>query len=252
MKRRTHLGQNFLIDKTVVKKIIELSDINNNDVVYEVGTGEGILTSELCKISKYVYSFEIDPNLYLSCKKKFNYDNLTLLNLDGFKNRTNIPFDIFFSSLPYYESRTALMWLCQQRFRKGIVLLQREFVEKLISLPGQKNYRAASVLSQYRFSLNVLLTVSPSSFKPSPKVDSVLVQVLPKVPPLSNKVINLIQFLFSFRKKNISFIMNFYKKNYGYSFQSLDFDLVKEKKLSDLPVDTILQLCEFLHRSSIK
>ncbi len=186
-KQKKSLGQHFLVDKTIVKKIIQLSKINNNDVIYEVGTGNGVLTTELCKISKMVYSFEIDPYYYFYCKEKMSYNNLKLFNQDGFDNDTMVNFDVFFSSLPYYESRNAFSWLCQRDFKKGILLLQREFVEKLLSSPGDKNYRAISILSQYRFSINVLLDVPVSSFVPQPQVDSVLIEIFPKTPSFIKK-----------------------------------------------------------------
>ena len=143
----------------MIRKIIQESKINREDVIYEVGTGKGILTTELCKISKFVHSFELDSTLYSHCKRNLKHANLALLHLDGFNENLTIPFDVFFSSLPYYESRNAVTWLCQRNFRRGIILLQREFVEKLLSKPGEKNYRAISILSQYRFSIKKLLDV---------------------------------------------------------------------------------------------
>jgi 16S rRNA (adenine1518-N6/adenine1519-N6)-dimethyltransferase len=207
LKKQPKLGQNFLVDHTIVKKIIQESKIKRDDVIYEVGTGKGILTTELCKISKLVHSFELDSILYSHCKRNLTHENLELLNLDGFNEHLTIPFDVFFSSLPYYESRNAITWLCQRDFRKGVILLQREFVEKLLSKPGEKNYRAISILSQYRFSITMLLDVPRTSFSPSPKVDSVLVEIRPRTSPLTNKVIKDIQFLLSLRKKTISFIV---------------------------------------------
>ena len=94
-KPKRSLGQHFLVDKEIIKKIIEISNINDNNVTYEVGTGDGVLTNELCKLSKFVYSFEIDPYYYSYCKKKLDYKNLKLFNKDGFNNEV-FHFDIFF------------------------------------------------------------------------------------------------------------------------------------------------------------
>ncbi|MER5175095.1 MAG: rRNA adenine dimethyltransferase family protein [Candidatus Nitrosocosmicus sp.] len=250
-QQKKSLGQHFLVDANVIKKIIELSKINDNDIVYEVGSGNGVLTNELCKISKLVYSFEIDPYYYFHCKEKLSYINLKLSNLDGFDNAIIVCFDIFFSSLPYYESRNALSWLCQKDFKKGILLLQREFVEKLLSSPGDKNYRAISILSQYRFSINVLRDVPFSSFSPQPRVNSALIEILPKTPPLSKKTINDIQFLFSFRKKNISFLMKYFKKSVQNHYESFDIGKIKDKKLGQLSVEQIYQLSMFLNSTTI-
>jgi 16S rRNA (adenine1518-N6/adenine1519-N6)-dimethyltransferase len=247
--RKNHnrsLGQHFLVDGNMVKKIIALSKLDSNDVVYEVGSGGGILTNELCKTSKFVHSFEIDPYLYYNCKSKLPYRNLNLHNLDGF-NMISVRFDVFFSSLPYNESRHAFSWLCQKDFKKGILLVQREFVEKLVSSPGDKNYRAISIISQYRFYIRVLLDVPRSSFSPQPRVDSVLIEISPRRPPLSKKIIDDVQFLLSFRKKNISFLLKYFKKSVENN-GVFDFSRIIDKKLGQLSVDQIYQLSLFLNK----
>ncbi len=239
--QKTTLGQNFLVDNETIKNIIELSRVNKEDIVYEVGSGKGVLTAELCKISKLVHSFEIDFSWYSYCQKNLKYGNLNLFNLDGFDNNLNLPFDVFFSSLPYNESRNAFLWLCQREFSKGIILLQKEFVEKLMSQPGNKNYRAISILAQYRFSINKLLDIPCSSFDPRPKVNSVLIEIFPKTDPLSKKIIDDIQFLLSFRKKSVSFIFKYFKMNYGKDY-TIDFGEYLNKKLGQLSVHQIFQL----------
>ena len=244
------LGQHFLVDKNIIKKIIEVSNINANEVIYEVGSGNGVLTNELCKLSKFVYSFEIDPYYYSYCKKNLFYDNLKLLNKDGFNNEI-LHFDIFFSSLPYYESRHAVLWLCQKGFKRGILLLQREFVEKLLTSFGNKNYRAISVITQYRFSINILLDIPFYSFAPRPHVDSVLIEIVPKVPPLPKSIINNIQLLFSFRKKNVSFLMNYFNKSNKINYGSFNINRIKEKKIWQLSVEQIFELSMFLNGSAI-
>lgn len=240
-QKRT-LGQNFLVDNEIIKNIIELSRVSNDDIVYEVGSGNGVLTAELCKISKFVHSFEIDFSWYSYCQKKLKYGNLNLFNLDGFDNNLDLHFDVFFSSLPYYESRNAFLWLCQRDFSKGVILLQKEFVEKLMSQPGNKNYRAISILSQYRFSINKLLDIPFSAFDPSPKVNSVLIEIFPKTDPLSKKIINDVQFLLSFRKKNVSFILKYFNKMKHTKDHTVDFGECLNKKLGQLSVHQIFQL----------
>ncbi len=245
IQNKKSLGQHFLVDQTIVKKIIQLSKIDSNDVIYEVGTGNGVLTKELCNISKLVYSYEIDPVYYHYCKKNLSLSNLILVNSDGFKDN-HIDFDIFFSSLPYYESRNAFNWLFQKNFKKGVLILQREFVDKLLSIPGKKNYRAISILCQYRFSVNILLDVPVSSFLPVPNVDSVLIEIFPRHSPLSKKIIKDIQFLFSFRKKNISFLLKYFNKHIQINNKYFDVDKYIDKKLGQLSVEQIFQLYFFL------
>ena len=250
MKRKPVLGQNFLVDKKIVEKIIELSRIDRNDVVYEVGTGKGTLTKELCKISKFVYSFELDSYLYKQSKESLKFDNLKIFNLDGLNEKLNMPFDVFFSSLPYYESRKALSWLCQKEFKLAILLLQREFVEKLVSKPGDKNYRAISILSQYRFSINILFKVSPSSFSPKPKVESLIVELCPKTTPLTPQVIKDIQFLYSFRKKTVSFVLKYFNKHYKSNFFESTISDIESIRIANLSPLQLLWLNETLKNNS--
>lgn len=246
MKHKSNLGQNFLVDTKTIDNIVELARIGKEDVVYEVGTGNGSLTKKLCKISRFVHSFELDSKVYERSKKLLKFENLELFNLDGLNEKLNIQFDVFFSSLPYYESRRALSWLCQKRFKRGIILLQREFVEKLLSKPGEENYRAISILSQYRFSITVLLKVPASSFSPKPKVDSLLVEICPKNSPLDIQIINDIQFLFSFRKKTVSFVLKYYKKHYKDNLDISAISDIASIRIAQLTPVQILRLNNWL------
>jgi 16S rRNA (adenine1518-N6/adenine1519-N6)-dimethyltransferase len=170
--------------------------------------------------------------------------------MDGFSEHLTFPFDVFFSSLPYYESRNAITWLCQRNFRKGIILLQREFAEKLLSKPGEQNYRAITILSQYRFSIRMLLDVPSTSFSPSPKVDSVLIEIYPRTLPLTNKVIKDIQFLLSFRKKTTSFIVNYFKKNHDRNFDGFDHYGFGKNKLINLSPEDIVRFSTYLNNDT--
>ncbi|MDQ2684248.1 MAG: hypothetical protein M3Y25_00225 [Thermoproteota archaeon] len=242
MNNQSKLGQNFLIDSKIVDKITELSRIGRHEVVYEVGTGKGVLTKELCRIAKFVYSFELDSKLYDQSKEHLRFKNLKLSNSDGLDRNFIIDFDVFLSSLPYYESRRALSWLCQKQFKRAIILLQREFVEKLLSKPGNSNYRAITVFSQYRFSISILLDVPSSSFSPKPKVDSLLIELCPKTPPLSLQLMRDIQSLFSFRKKTVSFVLNYFKKHYSCDFDTSDLIDIESNRIAQLSPTQILHL----------
>ncbi len=248
---KTRLGQHFLRDSGILDKIVKLAGIGSEEVVYEVGSGRGDLTERLCKVSKFVYSSEIDSELYYYCKEKLHFDNLELLNLDGLNDSLSINFDFFISNLPYYESKNALVWLCQKRFRKGLLLVQKEFAEKLMSIPGKKNYRSISVISQYRFSITALLTVPCYLFYPPPQVDSVLIEIIPRCPPISKKTIDDIQFLLSFRKKNVSFVLKSYNKSENDKVYDTELEIatIKDMKLGQLTASQIFQLSFFLNKN---
>jgi len=132
MRKRQRLGQHFLISQTVAKKIVEAARITKKDVVLEIGTGRGILVPLLCEKAKQVISIEADAILYQDAKKRFsNIANLAIRYGDGFK--TDEKFSIFVSNLPYSKSRKAMEWLIQKKFSRAVVMVQKEFYEKLVS-----------------------------------------------------------------------------------------------------------------------
>ncbi|MGI0077325.1 MAG: ribosomal RNA small subunit methyltransferase A, partial [Nitrosopumilaceae archaeon] len=130
MIKRKRLGQHFLHSQSVAKKIVEAADITKKDTVLEIGTGKGILVSLLCEKAGKVVSIESDLELYNSAKEKFsNITNLTLLHGDGFAS--DVKFTIFVSNLPYSKSRDAMEWLVQKKFRQAVVMVQKEFAQKI-------------------------------------------------------------------------------------------------------------------------
>ena len=171
MKKRQNLGQHFLKSNTIANHIVSEAKITKNDVVFEIGTGHGILLPYMCKKANKIISIEIDKNLYNLAKSKF-YDekNLTLEYGDGFKS--NHSFTIFISNLPYSKSRKSIEWLLQRNFSRAVIMVQKEFADKLLS---SKNHTAISILTNYGFQLKIIMDVKKSNFYPVPKVDSVVI-----------------------------------------------------------------------------
>ena len=132
MNKRKNLGQHFLKSKTIAKSIVSNANITRNDVILEIGTGHGILIPYICEKAKQVFSVESDKNLYLVAKSNLDdYSNLVLEYGDGFNSVHN--FSIFISNLPYSKSRFALEWLLRKKFLRAIIMVQKEFAEKLTS-----------------------------------------------------------------------------------------------------------------------
>jgi 16S rRNA (adenine1518-N6/adenine1519-N6)-dimethyltransferase len=202
------LGQHHLIDKRVLKEVIRLSQISREEVICEAGTGEGILTRELCKYAKRVISFEIDRILYLRARNYLSgFSNLLLIHEDIFKN-SDIEFDVFVSNLPYSRSKRAIEWLALKKFNRAIVMLQKEFVDKLQAKSGQSNYRSISVIGQYCFKIENLFEVNKSSFTPQPKIDSEVIRLTPKRDDrLIMETINNVHYIFSRRNKRASSVL---------------------------------------------
>jgi len=229
MRKRKRLGQHFLISQTVAKKIVDAARITKKDVVLEIGTGRGILVPLLCEKAKQVISIEADYSLYKNAKDQFSdIDNLELVHGDGFK--TDEKFSIFVSNLPYSKSRDAIEWLIQKKFSGAIVMVQKEFYEKLVA--KGKNRKAISVLVNYSSEIEKIINVNKTNFNPPPRVDSVVLQ-LKRKKTISKELIQTTNKLFSYKRKNLKNIL----KQFGKNTES-------DKRLEELSLEEIINIAK--------
>ncbi|MEM2761050.1 MAG: rRNA adenine N-6-methyltransferase family protein [Nitrososphaerales archaeon] len=206
MKKRRRLGQHLLVDTNVLNVILDTVDLRRNEIVYEIGTGNGMLTAELCKRAGKVISCEIDKTMVPS-KDLGKYDNLTLLHGDGFT--FDFSFDVFVSNLPYSKSRKAIEWLAKKKFNRAVIMVQKEFTTKMLSEHG-RSYRAISALAQYCFYIDIIMNVGRNSFRPRPEVDSTLLRLMPKN-RVNDGLIKSLKLLFSYRGKKLRAITRKFK-----------------------------------------
>ena len=175
------LGQNFLIDKNIVKKISNLTDIKNKNIL-EIGPGKGILTDQiLSKKPKSLILVEKDNSLYEFLKQKYNQNKLiTIYNKDILKFdldkkiRNN---SIIFGNLPYNISSQILVKFIRlksnvNKYSTLIFMFQKELAERIIGKFGTSNYGRLSVLVNYKLNVIKRFNVSPNCFFPKPKVNS--------------------------------------------------------------------------------
>ena len=218
----------MLKDNRILARIIEASQINEEEIVYEAGTGNGVLTEELCKKANLVKSFEADRQIFRKVRNiSTRYPNLELNNADIF-NIYHLEFDVFISNLPYSRSKDALQWLPFQKFKRAIIMTQREFADKLQANPGDKNYRAITVLSQYCFSIERLFNVSKEAFYPKPSIESTLIRLVPRSAIMNKSIITKLNFLFSQRNKNASTLLKRYGTKMRHDVKKIDQLTVKE------------------------
>ena len=218
----------MLKDNRILARIIEASQINEEEIVYEAGTGNGVLTEELCKKANLVKSFEVDRQIFRKVRNISTcYPNLELINADIF-NIYHLEFDVFISNLPYSRSKDALQWLPFQKFKRAIIMTQREFADKLQANPGEKNYRAITVLSQYCFSIERLFNVSKEAFYPKPSIESTLIRLVPRSAIMNKSIITKLNFLFSQRNKNASTLLKRYGTKMRHDVKKIDQLTVKE------------------------
>ncbi len=229
MKKRQRLGQHFLKSQNIAGKIVESAGITSKDIVLEIGTGPGILTPMLCERAKSVVSIEADESLYSDAILKFSkIPNLELMFGDGFE--AEIDFTIFVSNLPYSESKRAIEWLAQRKFKTAVIMVQKEFAEKLVT--KSKEMRAISVIGNHSFDIEKILNVGKNNFEPPPKVDSVVLRLTPKN-RITQNLIDSVEKLFSQRRKTIGNIA----KSFGKSIPS-------DKRLEELSPDEIIKIAK--------
>lgn len=174
------LGQNFLIDPNIVRKIVALAELDPSDRVLEIGSGRGVLTEALCRTASLVTAVEVDPRLhaYLS-ERQAEFPNLTLLLDDAMAYPLeDLPIGtVVVANLPYYLSTPLLFRLLDQRdrFPRMVLMLQDEVADRLVAKPDSSDYGVLSVMAQYAAEITKAFRVSAQCFRPRPEVGSAVV-----------------------------------------------------------------------------
>lgn len=252
-------GQNFLMDDNIIKKICEISNIDKETNVIEIGPGLGFLTKELSQRAKQVLCYEVDGDMIKILTNKFSSSNVIIKYQDFLK--ANIDEDIkkIFSSdnvivvanLPYYITTAILTKILNESkyIKQLTVMMQEEVAQRICGTPSTKDYNALSVLIQYYTNTTNAIKVPSSVFFPAPKVDSSVV-LIKKKDTITNKVLDekyfktFIYTIFAQRRKtlinNLKKLPKFDYEKTSEIFNELNIDLsVRAEKLS---VDEIVNL----------
>ncbi len=174
-------GQNFLTDGRVADRHISYAGIREGDRVLEVGPGLGILTERVLELPCELTCIELDDILADYIGGTFGH-RLSLIRGDAVK----VPFpefDVFVSNLPYSVSTPVIFKLLEHDFRTAVVMVQKEFADRMVADVGSPDYSRLTVNLFYRADCEVMETVPASRFNPRPKVDSALVRITPREAP---------------------------------------------------------------------
>lgn len=178
------LGQNFLINKSVLPTIINASQIKPGDIIIEVGPGFGILTKVLLDADAKVFAIEKDFDLIADLTKKFgNNKNLKIVHQDAlffdashfkkYKVVSNLPFNIASPLIrKFLESSTPPELM--------VVMVQKEVAEKIVAKPGNSERGVLTLAVEFYGSSEIIATVSKNSFRPQPKIDASIIRIVPK------------------------------------------------------------------------
>lgn len=179
-----NLGQNYLIDDFKRKKIIDFANINDDDVILEIGPGIGTLTLELAKKAKKVIAIEQDLKIFEILSERVENEsegNIELINEDALKTDISnfSKSNKIVSNLPYQISSPITFKFLEFDFDFAILMYQKEFAERMIAKVGEKNYSRLSAMLHFKAKIEYLDKVSPQSFIPQPKVDSTIIRLTP-------------------------------------------------------------------------
>ena len=181
------LGQNFLTDKNIIDKIIDATEITDEDLVIEIGPGIGVLTAEACQKAKRVVAVEIDRNLIPILEDTLSeYNNVEIINQDVLKTDLNEIIEKsgcrrakVIGNLPYYITTPIIMALLEGDIHADsiTIMMQKEVADRIKSNPGTKAYGALSVAVQYYCTVRNVAVVPKEVFFPAPKVDSAVLRM---------------------------------------------------------------------------
>lgn len=213
------LGQNFLVNQNVADKIVR-HFLPAAGSILEVGPGKGVLTDLLLKYApdRTIKAVELDTRLFYRLREQYggrvevvnrNILKVSLSHLFPGEARIGL-----ISNVPYYISRDFIDWVMSQAayIRKGTLMLQKEFVDKLASRPDSKDYNAQSVLFNYLFRMKKEFDVSPGSFSPRPKVKSTVFSFEPAADPPADVKDFYLFLRSSFRNRRKTLINNLEKQ----------------------------------------
>ncbi|HEX2022796.1 MAG TPA: 16S rRNA (adenine(1518)-N(6)/adenine(1519)-N(6))-dimethyltransferase RsmA [Candidatus Thermoplasmatota archaeon] len=180
MPRRPPLGQHFLRDARYVDRSIEAASLRPDDVVLEVGPGKGVLTRALAARVAKVVAVEIDAALADALEREA-IPRVEVVRGDAVE--APLPrFDACVSNLPYQISSPFLFRLLELPFRVAVLLVQKEFADRLVAKPDTSDYGRLSVNAARRARVSIVARVPPGAFDPPPRVDSAIVRIEPRPP----------------------------------------------------------------------
>ena len=193
-------GQNFLIDLNLLELLVETADIGPQDVVLEVGTGLGSLTTRMAELAAAVVTVEIDHKLFaLASEHLIDFENVEMLQLDALRNKNNLNDEVLetvrskmaghperrfklAANLPYNVATPVLSNLLSVDPLpvSMTATIQKELADRIVAQPGTKDYSSLSIWMQALCDIEIVRTMPPQVFWPRPKVHSAIIHIVPR------------------------------------------------------------------------
>ena len=217
---KQRFGQHFLIDLSVANREVGYAELTKDDIVLEIGPGQGVITRLLAQKAKQVIAIEIDQRLVNKLKTTLP-ENVTLIFGDALSvDFQTLPrFTKIVSNLPFEISSPITFKFLESSFSRAILIYQKDFAERLVAIPGKKEYSRLTVGISYKAQCRILQDVPRTSFSPTPKVDSSIVELIPRKKPLF--IVEDERFFFELTKQ----LFNHRRKKIRYTIKALYGDL---------------------------
>ena len=203
-RKQKMLGQNFLIDSNISKRIVDSAEISEGEKVLEIGPGRGALT-ELLSSNGNLIAIEKDKWLAVVLKQKFK-ENVEIIEGDILKWDVP-PIDVIVANLPYSISSPILFRLFSYEWTRAVLMFQEEFANRLVAKPGSKIYGRLSVMANHFVDTKKLFKVSKTAFQPQPKIHSQVVKLVRREPDYKlddfDTFEKVVKSIFTHRRKKI-------------------------------------------------
>ena len=252
------LGQHFLHDPNIVRKILAVVDPGRDDVMLEIGPGHGVLTHHLAKSVRTLVAVEIDPRAVEQLRGELGgsiqilHQDVLELDLRRVVSDTGARDGLrIVGNIPYYITTPILFTLLDQRdvVRDATLMMQREVAHRLVAVPGTKDYGILSVFCRVFADVRVLFDVSPNAFSPRPTVVSSVVHLSPFIRPrvpISNEAFfrHMVRFVFGQRRKMLRHTLTELAKEHRLI---LPADFALRERPEELTGEELVDLANRLH-----
>jgi len=256
LKAKKKFGQNFLVDRYFISRIVNEINPKEGNNILEIGPGKGAITEPILKKTNHISVVEIDPDMIKILKHKISTKNISILAEDvlGINDEFFEKFNKIIGNLPYYIATEIILKLTKiySSSSELYFMVQKEVAERITANPSNKSFGRLSVILQYYFDTELLFELPPEAFSPQPKITSAFIRLIRKK-RVSPKVINkdnfeqIVKIAFSQKRKTIK--NNF--KNILFEKDFLNLEISPKIRSETLAIDQFIKLENYVTQNNI-